>query len=80
MTDEEWERAFRSIAETAGVDSMLPEGWGSRAARARHVARVFASQLDATDEGDPLRKALARSYARAFSLFIDAGKRSDRER
>ncbi|AKF04440.1 hypothetical protein [Sandaracinus amylolyticus] len=72
--------AFRDLAELAGVDTTVPDDWYARSARARHVARVLASQLDATTEGDSLRKTLARAYARAFSLFIDAGTRADVQR
>ncbi|AKF08635.1 hypothetical protein DB32_005784 [Sandaracinus amylolyticus] len=76
MTDDEWVEAFRATAEAAGIDAQLPASWESRAARATHVARTLAARLDATTDAE-LRKPVARAYARAFGLAVEAGRRAD---
>lgn len=69
VTLDEWDAAFASI----GGDLEALDGWEERAARARSLVFTLGQLLHhATGPGT--RSALARSYARAYRLHVEADR------
>lgn len=75
MTIEVWNESFVQVAADAGIEVVPAQDWRAREERMRHVCRMIAFDLDASEPGSPRRRELARAYARAFALFVEAGKR-----
>jgi hypothetical protein len=70
-----WAARFADVAALAGVEPIPPAGWALREGRCRHLCRLLSLMLDDEQEGTPRRAVVARAYARAFGLFVEAGQR-----
>jgi hypothetical protein len=78
LTEDEWVEAYESVVTGAiepGVPIRPPACWAERAGHARDLVRSLGRTLTWERRPDH-RRALARAYARAYRLEIEAAKRS----
>lgn len=73
--EDAWFAAFDEVARIAGAELDPPHGWAAREAQSRHVCDLLREQLDSARFGSSTRSLLARAYARAFALLVEAGRR-----
>jgi hypothetical protein len=75
MTLDAWAQTLEEVTDETGIEVLPAQDWRAREERMRHVCRTIAIDLDRSEPGSPRRSQLARAYARAFRLFVEAGQR-----